>query len=190
MKKKFVQVMCCAMFCVTAATIGRMKNDTVWAAEYEYDELGRVTKVTYEDNSSITYEYDANGNILRVITAEGETETGNVPQVPQESTSASQSGSQTNNDNGQQNNEPEESAPQQNQNEQNMTDGQETVKEPDKADTTGEQNTAEDQNGKTGFFRKLWNGIVKFFQWLWSLIKSFFLWILSLIQKLLGIAFH
>jgi len=190
MKKKIKKVIFCTMFCVTAAAIGGMKNDTVWAAEYEYDELGRVTKVTYEDKSSITYEYDANGNILRVITVEGETENGNVPQVPQESTSASQGGSQTDNDNGQQNNEPEESTPQQNHNEQNMTDGQETIKELDKAETTGEQNKAGDQNKKTGFFRKLWNGIVKFFQWLWSLIKSFFLWILSLIQKLLGITFH
>ena len=33
------------------------------ADTYEYDALNRVTKVTYEDGSSVVYEYDANGNI-------------------------------------------------------------------------------------------------------------------------------
>lgn len=33
--------------------------------EYEYDDSGRVTKVTYEDGSYETYEYDGNGNIVR-----------------------------------------------------------------------------------------------------------------------------
>lgn len=34
--------------------------------EYEYDDSGRVTKVTYEDGSYETYEYDKNGNIIQV----------------------------------------------------------------------------------------------------------------------------
>lgn len=33
------------------------------AETYEYDELNRVTKVIYDDQSYTTYEYDANGNI-------------------------------------------------------------------------------------------------------------------------------
>ena len=36
----------------------------VEAMEYQYDKLNRVTKVTYEDGSYVTYEYDANGNIV------------------------------------------------------------------------------------------------------------------------------
>ncbi|MBR3832885.1 MAG: RHS repeat protein [Lachnospiraceae bacterium] len=34
--------------------------------EYEYDDSGRVTKVTYEDGSYETYEYDDNGNIIQI----------------------------------------------------------------------------------------------------------------------------
>lgn len=32
----------------------------------EYDDLGRLTKVTFEDGSTISYEYDPAGNITRV----------------------------------------------------------------------------------------------------------------------------
>ncbi len=38
-------------------------SDNVNAESYEYDKLGRVRKVTYDDGSCIIYEYDANGNI-------------------------------------------------------------------------------------------------------------------------------
>lgn len=73
MRKKLMRTMCAAFcaamfFCDTA----------VWAAEYEYDDLGRVTKVTYEDKSSVTYAYDANGNIVSVTKTE--------PLIPQETT--------------------------------------------------------------------------------------------------------
>jgi YD repeat-containing protein len=33
-----------------------------WAITYEYDELGRVTKVTYDDGKYVQYQYDAAGN--------------------------------------------------------------------------------------------------------------------------------
>ena len=46
----------------------------IYAEEYEYDELGRVTKVTYEDGSSIEYEYDKNGNILKTTIIETSSE--------------------------------------------------------------------------------------------------------------------
>ncbi len=46
----------------------------VYAAAYEYDDLGRVTQAVYEDGSSVTYVYDANGNIVETVTvwAEGD----------------------------------------------------------------------------------------------------------------------
>ena len=36
------------------------------AANYEYDKLGRLIKVIYDENNYITYTYDANGNITKV----------------------------------------------------------------------------------------------------------------------------
>lgn len=78
------------MMCVAGCLmlVLNITGSTVWAAEYEYDNLGRVTKVTYEDNSSVTYEYDANGNIVSVTRTQGEQET--KPSKPQEETTAKQ----------------------------------------------------------------------------------------------------
>lgn len=38
-------------------------------ATYIYDNLGRVTKVTYSNGKSITYTYDSVGNRITVISA-------------------------------------------------------------------------------------------------------------------------
>src|SRR6476661_9663076 len=38
------------------------------AAQYEYDALNRVTKVTYADGHYVSYRYDPTGNITSVIT--------------------------------------------------------------------------------------------------------------------------
>lgn len=35
---------------------------------YEYDLLNRLTKVIYDDNNYIEYKYDANGNIVKIVT--------------------------------------------------------------------------------------------------------------------------
>ena len=37
------------------------------AERYHYDTAGRLVRVVYDDLSSITYTYDANGNILSVV---------------------------------------------------------------------------------------------------------------------------
>ncbi len=39
-------------------------------AEYEYDKLGRLIKVKYDDLNYIEYEYDANGNIKKITKTE------------------------------------------------------------------------------------------------------------------------
>lgn len=49
-------------------------ESTVWAETYEYDELNRVIKVTYDDGSYVSYTYDRNGNITDVYVYEVETE--------------------------------------------------------------------------------------------------------------------
>lgn len=45
----------------------------VSAETYQYDKLNRLTKVIYEDGSYISYEYDASGNLSKIIrtTAQG-----------------------------------------------------------------------------------------------------------------------
>ncbi|ENW93029.1 hypothetical protein F904_02972 [Acinetobacter dispersus] len=39
------------------------------SVSYTYDNLGRVTKVTYSNGKSITYSYDAAGNRITVVSA-------------------------------------------------------------------------------------------------------------------------
>lgn len=64
MKKKFLLILGTSL-CLFMQTV------SAHAATYEYDELGRVTKAVYEDGSSVTYVYDANGNIVETITMSG-----------------------------------------------------------------------------------------------------------------------
>lgn len=56
---------------------------SVCAAAYEYDDLDRVTRVTYEDGTSVTYFYDANGNLVETRVAgtnqKDNLQTGEVP---------------------------------------------------------------------------------------------------------------
>lgn len=37
-------------------------TDTTWGTYYKYDGLHRLTKVTYDDGTTILYSYDASGN--------------------------------------------------------------------------------------------------------------------------------
>lgn len=55
--KGFIGCCCVVCFYLTMSL-------SVYAMEYQYDKLNRLTKVTYEDGSYVTYEYDANGNIV------------------------------------------------------------------------------------------------------------------------------
>lgn len=41
----------------------------VAATDYEYDDLGRVTRVTYDNGTTVEYEYDEAGNIIRMVSS-------------------------------------------------------------------------------------------------------------------------
>jgi len=176
MKNKVMKFLLCAAVCLTAIGIIIIKIDTIRAAEYGYDELGRVTKVTYEDNSTITYVYDSNGNILSVKVTEEETE--KTSQIPQESTAATESGSHTDNTKEQEDHQTDENSTKHYDVAESQTDSDE------------DSSMAGDKAKKIGFFQKVWKEIVKFFKWLWSVIKYFFLWILSITQKLFEAVIH
>lgn len=52
------------------------------AEEYEYDDLNRIVRITYEDGSYVEYEYDKNGNILKTVVSRNNEES----RLPEETT--------------------------------------------------------------------------------------------------------
>lgn len=48
---------------------------SVYGTAYEYDDLDRVTRVTYEDGTSVSYTYDANGNVTAIVHSDKDGET-------------------------------------------------------------------------------------------------------------------
>lgn len=48
----------------TAALLFWVSSATFAATSYTYDDLNRLTKVAYDDGRSISYTYDAAGNLL------------------------------------------------------------------------------------------------------------------------------
>lgn len=55
---------------------------SVYGTAYEYDDLDRVTRVTYEDGTSVSYTYDANGNVTAIAHTDKSGETN--PEQPEE----------------------------------------------------------------------------------------------------------
>lgn len=53
----------CFVFIAGLSFLLIFMRQSVSAQTYEYDDLNRVIKVIYEDESYTVYEYDANGNI-------------------------------------------------------------------------------------------------------------------------------
>ncbi len=49
------------------------------AANYDYDNLNRLTQVTYADGATVAYSYDSAGNILETRTAISATELSVLP---------------------------------------------------------------------------------------------------------------
>ena len=66
--KKMTVIFLC--ICLSASLY---KTVRVSADNYEYDRLGRVTRVIYNDGSGVRYEYDAAGNIKEIKVDENET---------------------------------------------------------------------------------------------------------------------
>lgn len=208
MRKKLMVCMMCVAGCLMLVL--NITGSTVWAAEYEYDNLGRVTKVTYEDNSSVTYEYDANGNIVSVTRTQGEQET--KPSKPQEETTAKQeetespqkpeeSGGLGEEETGEQDGGTETKG-QENQEQESSGDGGE-IKRPGNQTATagdGEQNpskgTVTEQG--TGSINETISepermpdkesdtGKIGFWQKVWNAITGFFLWLWSAIKSFLS----
>ena len=56
---------------ILISIISLLSITTIYAgsATYTYDNLGRVTKVTYSNGKSVTYSYDAAGNRVTVVSA-------------------------------------------------------------------------------------------------------------------------
>lgn len=85
MKKKMLVVLSMVIVLLVLITVPeRVEGET-----YEYDDLNRVIKVTYDDGSYITYEYDKNGNITGVKVHEAATseQKEETTKKPQETTS-------------------------------------------------------------------------------------------------------
>src|ERR1700712_1658490 len=55
-------------FVMLAASVAAM-SPALAATTYVYDDLGRVTQVTYDNGRQVTYNYDAAGNRTAVVTA-------------------------------------------------------------------------------------------------------------------------
>ena len=47
---------------IVGVTLAFLNGQAALATTYEYDELGRVIKVTHDDGSVVQYQYDAAGN--------------------------------------------------------------------------------------------------------------------------------
>jgi YD repeat-containing protein len=54
---------CAALTVALTALLG----GTAWAMTYEYDALGRLTKITYDNGSYVEYYYDTAGNRNTVV---------------------------------------------------------------------------------------------------------------------------
>lgn len=205
MRKKLMVCMMCVAGCLMLVL--NITGSTVWAAEYEYDNLGRVTKVTYEDNSSVTYEYDANGNIVSVTRTQGEQET--KPSKPQEETTAKQeetdspqkpeeSGGLGEEETGAQDGGTETNG-QENQEQESSGDGGE-IKRPENHAAgagDGEQNPSKETVTEQGTGsinetisepermpdKESNTGKIGFWQKVWNAITGFFLWLWSVIKS-------
>ncbi len=63
--ERFMRQFCSVIFTLLILSLFSVFMAVVTKAEtYEYDDLNRVTKVIYDDQSFTSYEYDVNGNII------------------------------------------------------------------------------------------------------------------------------
>jgi len=79
MKQKRVEKLFLLCSLVLIIFVQKMEM-AVYAEEYEYDGLNRVTKVIYDDGSYVEYIYDSNGNIIETIVSSNISEDSSVEQ--------------------------------------------------------------------------------------------------------------
>ena len=63
MKRSLSAIACCSILFVACLHVAPARADDL----YEYDAVGRLTKITYSAGGTSTYAYDANGNLLSVV---------------------------------------------------------------------------------------------------------------------------
>ena len=141
MKKGYAKLV---LIILVGAIVFSNGNILAQAEEYEYDELDRVIKVTYEGGSYVEYLYDANGNILDVTVVNNVSE-------PTESTEPSESIEPS------ESTEPTES-----------TEPSESTENPDKPDQP------EEQNGIVKVLSDIGNAIVSGFKKIISWFENLF----------------
>ena len=96
MKFIAVTVACVMIFNVLL----NVKADIVNAEQYEYDSLGRVTKVIHDDNSVTIYEYDSTGNIVKVTNQDSDKSDIDDNSVPSNNPHSNSNNSGNNGDSG------------------------------------------------------------------------------------------
>lgn len=74
--KRKTAVLLVSVFCVALITIPFLFA----ADQYEYDNLGRVKKVTHDDGTQVEYSYDKTGN--RITAGEKVISSNHVPNIP------------------------------------------------------------------------------------------------------------
>lgn len=163
-----------ALASMVASTV--MMSGTIYsqAEEYEYDDLNRVTKVTYEDGSYTTYEYDSNGNLLSVQMHDADSD--NTGETGNPNGGGNESGGSESGDNGKEDSGEEDK-------ENPGSDGKENPgdKEAGESDKTEEGSASGNQTEVPklpeigNFFEKIMDSIKGFFdkliQWFQSLFS-------------------
>lgn len=137
----------------------------VQAEEYVYDELNRVTKVTYDDGSYVEYSYDSNGNITDVVVHEAEPSE-EEPQQPEPSEPGGEDGTTE---------KPSEPGEEDGTTEEPSEPGEQETETP--GDTTGsgeESDNPGDTEEEPNIVEKLVSAIEKFFKDLKDWFQSLF----------------
>lgn len=165
------------------------------AEEVEYDDLNRVTKVTYDDGSYVEYEYDRNGNIVSINVYDAneeqrnETENGSGQAgqqeadsgtlLPDESEQAQENADDTKDEETLKSEEPDKEAEkedtQKEEADKEGTLGEKEAEESEISQESGDDIDPAEQPEKLNFFEKIMAAVkeifLKIIQWIQSLFQ-------------------